>query len=282
MRITAAALALALAGCGGSPPRMDATPSLAAAETEFAAHSVRADMRAAFLAAFAPDGVVVRSGWVVSNDWMRDRPAPPIVLDWRPQYVEVAASGDLGLSTGPWKVTSKAKPDTPPAYGQFVSVWRREGDGPWKVAVDLGISHPADDLWKATLQTRAHAGAAASAPGSVTDAEARFAADARARGLPAAYGAHGADNLRFYRSGHAPVVGRAAALASPTMADEAIAWSVERTETARSGDFGYARGAYAARSAPGVPLGWFLRVWRREGADWRIVMDVAQPAAQKP
>ena len=52
-------------------------------------------------------------------------------------------------------------------------------------------------------------------------------------------------------------------------------------ETARSGDFGYARGAYAAASAPGVPLGWYLRVWRREGADWRIVMDVVKSSAFK-
>src|SRR5262245_607456 len=117
-------------------------------------------MRAAFLAAFAHDGVFVRNGWVVSNDWLRDRPAPPIVLDWRPQYVEVAASGDLGLSTGPWKITSKAKPETPPSHGQFVSVWRREGGGPWKVAVDLGISHPADDLWKVPLEARPRSAAA--------------------------------------------------------------------------------------------------------------------------
>ena len=30
-------------------------------------------------------------------------------------------------ATGPWRITSKAKPETPPAHGQFVSVWRREG-----------------------------------------------------------------------------------------------------------------------------------------------------------
>src|SRR5688572_3441460 len=108
-------LVLLLAACGSAPPKpvaADHTASLAAAETAFAAHSVREDMRPAFLAAFAPDGMLVRNGWVVSNDWMKPQAAPPIVLDWRPQYVEVAASGELGLSTGPWKITSKAKPET--------------------------------------------------------------------------------------------------------------------------------------------------------------------------
>jgi ketosteroid isomerase-like protein len=274
--IPATALALALAGCASQPAIVDSTASLAAAETAFAAHSVREDMRVAFLAAFAPDGVFVRNAWTVAIDWLRDRPAPPIVLEWRPQYVEVAASGDLGLSTGPWEITSKAKPEAAPVYGQFVSVWRREGAGPWKVAVDLGISHPAEALWKSPLETRQHAAGTAGGPG-LAEAEARFANEARARGLRAAYGAHGADNLRFYRSGFAPLTSRAATLASAALTDEPITWTVERTETARSGDLGYARGACFAQGNA-APIGWFMRVWRREGAAWRIVMDVVTPA----
>lgn len=282
----ALALALVLAACGGAPPKPEAasqaaashTASLAAAETAFAAHSVREDMKVAFLAAFAPDGMLVRNGWVVSNDWMRAQAAPPIVLDWRPQYVEVAASGDLGLSTGPWRITSKAKPETPASHGQFVSIWRREGTAPWKVAVDLGISHPGDTLWSAPLESRQLPVPRSGPQSGIAQAEARFVADAQARGLRAAYAAHGADNLRFYRNGQAPTAQRAAALASEAMAGVVPTWSIDRVETARSGDLGYARGAYFAPAAPGVPSGWYLRVWRREGADWRIVMDVVQPA----
>jgi len=278
MKPLCATLALALAACAHPPAMTDHSPSLAAAETAFAAHSVREDMRVAFLAAFADDGVFVRNGWIVSNDFLRDRAAPPIVLDWRPQYVETAASGDLGLSTGPSRITSKATPGTPPTYGQFVSVWRRAPGGPWKVAVDLGISHPGDVLWNEPLETRQPGPSAGTASDSVADAEARFASEARERGLRAAYGAHGADNLRFYRAGQAPVMGRAAALAAPSMGDEVPAWTVERTETARSGELAYARGAYASRAAPATPLGWYLRVWRREAPGWRIVMDVTNPA----
>jgi ketosteroid isomerase-like protein len=268
-------LALILAACGTLPSANEAD-SLAAAETAFAAHSVREDMRVAFLAAFADDGVFVRDGaWIVSNDFLRGRPPPAIVLDWRPQYVEVASSGELGLSTGPWKITGKAEPKSPPTHGQYVSVWRRQPGGPWKVAVDLGISNPADSLWSEPLVARPSPTASTSMPDSLAQAEARFANVVATGGARAGYEAFGAAELRYYRSGHAPVASRKVALDSPTMGKEKFVYTVERSETARSGDFGYARGRYADGAAPGKSLGAFLRVWRLEAEGWRIVLDVA-------
>ena len=282
MKTPALLAALALAACAhhetmpGSPSRTADPASLAAAESAFAAHSVREDMRAAFLAAFDADGVFVRNGWMVSNDFLRPRPAPAILLEWRPQYVEVAPSGEMGLSTGPSRITSKAEADAKPAYGQFVSVWRRDGAGTWKVAVDLGIGHPEPTLWQEPLVARV-APTAPAAAGSLAEAEARFAREARERGARSAYAAHAANDVRYYRGGKAPMLGRAAALAGAAP-EEMHLWTVERTETARSGDFGYVRGNYAAAATPGTPLGWYLRVWRREAAGWRIVMDVTNPA----
>src|SRR5262252_6871325 len=114
-------LVLALvAGCAQPMPQPQAARAanadaieLADAETAFAAHSARADMREAFLANFADDGVFARGEWTV------------------------ARPGELGLSTGPWRLTNPKDP-THPSFGQFVSVWRREPGGAWKVIVDLG------------------------------------------------------------------------------------------------------------------------------------------------
>jgi len=69
-------------------------------------------------------------------------------------------------------------------------------------------------------------------------------------------------------------------LASGTMTDDDVAWTVERIETSRANDFGYARGSYAARAAPGAALGHFLRVWRVEAGEWRIALDVINPASK--
>ena len=282
MRKALVVAAFAAASCAQQPtqpPAVDeAAAALAAAESAFAAHSVREDMRVAFLANFADDGVFVKNGWTNSNAHLATQTAPPIVLDWRPAHAEVAASGELGLSTGPWKITSKAKPETPPAFGQYVSVWRREAGGPWKVAVDLGIGHPQAALWDQPLATTKSDGSAASAARGIESAELDFVSDAHAQGPRAAYAKHGSERMRFYRTEVQPAIGRAAALASPGMSDQKLAWAIDRIEIARSRDFGYARGSYAALATPARPLGYFLRVWRMERGHWHIVMDVTNPA----
>jgi ketosteroid isomerase-like protein len=282
MRLAPSLLALALAACALSPTEpMDAARSLAAAESAFAAHSVREDMRAAFLANFADDGVYVRDGWVEAKADLAKRSAPAIVLDWQPVFTEVAWSGDLGLSTGPWKITSKAKPDAAPSFGQFVSVWRRDPGGPWKVAVDIGIRHGSAALWDQPLATVILPGRAALTRGGIESAELEFVTDAHLKGLAAAYATYGSERFRFYRDGFEPAVGKADALASPAMTREELAWSIDQIEMSQSRDFGYSRGSYAAVASPKTPLGYFMRVWHVEDGQWRIALDVANPV-RKP
>jgi hypothetical protein len=83
--------------------------------------------------------------------------------------------------------------------------------------------------------------------------------------------------MRFLREGNAPVIGKEAALGSSAMANRKLAWTIDRTEMARSRDFGYSRGSYADVATPKVALGYFMRVWHVEDGQWRIALDVANP-----
>jgi hypothetical protein len=265
MKSSAFAAAALLAACA-SPPAMDPADnaqSLAAAERAFAAHSVREDMRSAFLAAFSEDGVLVQRGWARAHEVLAPKPAPPIVLEWRPVYVEAARSGDIGLSTGPWRRTVRT--GGPPDHGQFVSVWRREGDA-WKVLIDIGIANRGAMLWDAPLQAVERV--AAAGPG-VDTAESAFAELAARAGALAAYRAHAAADMRFYRDDTGPLQGRDAALAVLAKDSTHPAFMTEATYSARSGELAFVRG----RSAR--PDTVFMRAWRREAGEWRIALDVA-------
>ena len=213
-------------------PDNAAALSLAAAERAFAAQSMRSDMVSAFVANFADDGVLVTNGWTRAKTALAGKPPPPVDLDWAPAHVEVAASGELGLSTGPSIRKSRTHPEAAPSYGHFVSVWRRSPEGRWQVEVDLGISHP---------QAFALPGEAAVAPTAaladpaetLDQAEARFEQICAREGARAAFEASALPRFMLYRPAHAPVQGKAAALASPLLDTTRIAWRAEKVVASR-------------------------------------------------
>ncbi len=204
---------------------------------------------------------------------------PCLVLDWRPAFVEVASSGEIGLSTGPWKITSRADPAAAPRHGQYFSIWQRPPGGPWRVQVDLGISHPGDALWGAPLQAGVAPPAGDRDAGPVAAAEERFARLAAESGDASAYSAHASTSVRVYREGHAPFLGRGALLASPAARPARTAWVLETHETSAAGDFAYAKGRLGPQGGP--TAGHFVRVWRREPGGWRIAADIVNELAPR-
>lgn len=282
MGIRPALAAAVLAGCSNMPHdhrHAEAPASLAAAESAFAAQSLREGMRAAFLAWLAPDAIIFRNGPVNGPATIAARPEPPIVLAWRPVFVEVAASGEMGLSTGPSTVTSRVDPRAPARHGQFVSVWKRPPGGAWRVRVDLGISHPGAALADAPLQAGTTPSTGTAGGETIAQAEAGFARLAAESGDAAAYAAWVSPSTRVYRDGHAPFLGREAALASPAAGPARTAWTIDAHETSAAGDLGYATGRLAP---PGGPTaGHYVRVWRREAGGWRIAADVVNALAPR-
>jgi ketosteroid isomerase-like protein len=59
-------------------------------------------------------------------------------ITWEPFSIDVAKSGDIGYSWGNWKYVLR---DTT-MYGNYFTVWKKQADGTWKVALDGGGSTP--------------------------------------------------------------------------------------------------------------------------------------------
>lgn len=63
---------------------------------------------------------------------------PGFSVKWQPTKVEVARSGDLGYSIGTTEFSmndAKGMPITD--RGKYATVWKKQTDGSWKVAVDM-------------------------------------------------------------------------------------------------------------------------------------------------
>ena len=67
--------------------------------------------------------------------------SPDNHLTWSPVHAEVAASGDLGYTYGTFEFRSKDKDGKPVSdLGKYVTIWKKQKNGAWKVALDMGNS----------------------------------------------------------------------------------------------------------------------------------------------
>jgi len=113
------------------------------AEQQFAEMAKNEGIPAAFLA-FAADGaVLMRNNKVIeSKEAIRSRfdnasPNNNSTLSWKPDFVDLASSGDLGYTYGEYVFTSiDSLGNKNEIKGIFHTVWRRQADGSWKFVWD--------------------------------------------------------------------------------------------------------------------------------------------------
>ncbi len=118
-------------------------------DREFSALSASDGARAAFAAYLAPDAVTVNNGTPVVHGLEAvlagfDGWSEGTELLWRPVAADIAASGDLGFTRGDWTARVPGEDGAvSESTGRYLSIWKRQADGAWKVILDFGNSSPA-------------------------------------------------------------------------------------------------------------------------------------------
>ncbi len=265
--------------------------SMVRAELSFARLSAEQGMDSAFKANLAEDAIIFRPGPTNGPEWFRTHPAPPILLTWSPGFADVAVTGDLGYTTGPWVARAKKDISETPDYGDFVTVWRKRGAA-WKVELDIGISHPAP----AQPVSFSIPGGQGPSPLVRPDSGLRAAQWMKVLTLEqAAFGdsLHPAsltnmltslDRLaRVFRPGHLPIVGADSIREFISAEQGKISRRQMGGTMARGSDLGYTYGAYHMRmeGTRGEQEGYYLTIWKKNGkGEWSIVLDL-QSVVQK-
>lgn len=103
----------------------------------------------AFAEWFAEDGVVLGNGQAPvigrvaiakSSTWL----AKDYQLTWTPTDAALSPSGDMGYTWGSFEGHSKDANGNPvTTNGRYMTIWRKEADGQWKVVLDAGANEPA-------------------------------------------------------------------------------------------------------------------------------------------
>lgn len=253
-------------------------------EQAFSKMAEEKNTRDAFLAFIADDGLLFRPGAVNGKKWLLEHPVPPSdkkpLLAWQPSFAGMAASGDMGFTTGPWEFKNDIKDEKPAGYGHFVTVWKKQPDGSWKFVVDLGISHSQSGgpqkLWQPTdvnQKTAAKTVDQASARNALLDRDRKYAEE---QGLVKAFLSYASPDVRLYRPDNLPFIGREASANALTKAKGQFNWQLISGDVSRAGDLGYTHGTYevADDAKKVIERGSYVRIWQKLDGVWRIVMDV--------
>lgn len=105
---------------------------------------------AAFADWFAPDGVTLGNGEspvvgkvaiAKSTTWSPKK----YQLTWTPTDAAMGPSGDMGYTWGHYEGHSKDANGNPvTTSGRYITIWRKQPDGSWKVVLDAGSNEPAE------------------------------------------------------------------------------------------------------------------------------------------
>ena len=273
--------------------------SMVDTERAFAKASEEKGTRESFLMFIADNGILFRPTAVLGKKWLQENPSPPSdkrpVLAWQPIFADMAAAGDMGYTFGPWEFKQDIKDQKPVAFGHFATIWKKQSDGKWKFAIDLGISHPQSAMpsvsWEPPPPAAKLVPHAPDVPVTVSreallNRDREFSQLSAKSGAFAAFEAYAADDVRLFRNEHLPFVGRsaiAAALRSATPGGVranagVVTWQPLFADASRSGDLGYTHGTYEVKN-DGVltAKGNYMRFWKKLDGAWKIVLDVADP-----
>ena len=232
---------------------------MADTEREFAKTATVKGWRDAFLEFFADDAITFAPEVVPAKDGLRKQPSTPfseLELVWEPRLGDVAASGDLGWLTGPSTSINHTVKDSKPRYGCYLSIWRKQSDGRWRVFIDVGAgapeavsrSRPASRASRLTRDTRGRT-ARRRAGTSLAEAD-RDLNTQIGQGAARAFASRLTPASRLHRPGFVPIVGT----------DAIATWLNEHASTATAKD-----GAAESRGRRRLRIQ--LRHLRDHGAD---------------
>jgi uncharacterized protein (TIGR02246 family) len=148
LRGLAAILGIAMAGCSPSPaPDTAAVRSaIEAANAKFIDAFKRGD-KAALVAAYTEDAMVLMPnapawrGRAGVEKGMTEFLSQMTFKDGGTKTEDVMVAGDLAVETGSYAWTMQAKSGGEISdKGKYVTVWKRQADGSWKIARDINNS----------------------------------------------------------------------------------------------------------------------------------------------
>ena len=206
-------LLLALVAFGQDNDPQEAARLMLENEAKFVAMGQEQGTRAASLAFLADDAIMFEPGPVNAKKTWMARPEAALSLKWEPTFAAMARSCDLAFTTGPAEWRKSKTDEKALGYGQYISIWKKQKDGAWKVVVDVGGPVPSAQKIEGLPEVSISNAPASQKPDpaaatkKLREAEKWFVNTAKTDSTAALIGSS-SEMLRVHRDGVFPAIGR--------------------------------------------------------------------------
>jgi ketosteroid isomerase-like protein len=243
------------------------------AERAFAAYALANGTKDAFIKFADSTGFVFEKGQAINaRTFWRAKEKSPGILNWRPRFAEIAASGDFGYTTGPWTFQPQTISDSIAATGHFFTVWHLAANGEWQFLLDMGTSKAPVDSTSSLQKIQ------------VPDKQASSGTDSNFLKAEKAFiSAYKQDPKQAYKTflSHQSILNREQMEYATLAADQEfliasylqpVTFNPVGTGIASSGDLGY---VYGEAIYDGKKQN-YLHIWRHEPKGWKIALELIQ------
>lgn len=258
--------------------------SLVAAENYFAATVKEKGQREGFLRVSDAETIIFRPDPVKAELFYDKKQDDPGELIWEPSFAKISKSGDWGFTTGPFVYTD-FKSDSK-SYGQYLSVWRANKKGVWKLAIDIGSPHPKPEkepelkftdpqsgrffrqISQARLKQRVD---------MILTTDKLFGTTLR-KNTALAYDSFIADNARLIFPGSLPIEGKDKIQAFYSKEGIQIETEVTNADRSIGSDLAYSYGVARITRNGVVSKYNYIRIWEtQEGYKWNVIVELFSP-----
>lgn len=255
------------------------------AERNFARASVMFGRNAAFVENFAEESVIYTDKWLTNaKQFWKERKSVPVVLKWEPEFMDISDSRDFGISTGPWEA-QEYRPNTDPvSTGYFLTVWKKQPDGTWKVILDAGSSTPPVKGSQHHFVFPAGADKKVPVPPVINteqllkelvDRDSKFLDEWKKNPSIYTYTSTLSPDIRMQRNGHLPTTNPDTIKTWIANLDKNLSWKSKGAGAASSGDLGFTYGLLESGSETNLTKGHYVRIWRKlSGTGWKIILEM--------
>jgi ketosteroid isomerase-like protein len=265
----------------------DKVGQLVSSENYFAALAKEKGIKAAFLKVSDETTLLFRPKPVKALEYFKNQDKDDSgVLSWEPAFARISKSNDWGFTTGPYTY-KESDTSTTLYYGQYLSVWKKNKKGVWKLALDLGISHPKPKKPSKLLFNnpasekflRQHSENRLEQRKDIVLSSDQLLATILKADNRIARNEFLSDDTRLLFPGHEPIIGKDSVMEFWNKQNALVSSKPIEADRAYSGELAFTYGTATIKKIGESKDYNYVRVWEvQPGFTWNVIIEIFTPA----